>query len=114
MLAFQFFILFCVADGLLAVKQTQSYAVHLFANGTREMEKTFEQIYGHFEVRSCGTLFAKKRVSAFCCAQNNFDFKLYEDLLEKFQGGVAQYHDSDAYTSYEHFPSRCGKQCVAE
>jgi len=86
MLAFQFFILFCVADGLLAVKQTQSYAVHLFANGTREMEKAFEQIYGHFE--------------------NNFDFKLYEDLLEKFQGGVAQYHDSDAYTSYEHFPSR--------
>ena len=38
--------------------------------------------------------------------KHNFDFKLYESLREQFRKGVANYEKSDAYKSYEYFPSQ--------
>lgn len=88
--------LFCFlngASGLVNRSHTDN-VIHLYTNGSAELNKAFEAVYNHFE--------------------KTFDFKLYAQSMDEFRENAKIYRTSDAYSSYTYYPDRphCDKGVV--
>lgn len=84
MLAVLLIVAVSAAQGL--VVSNPSHVVHLYANGSEEVERVFQSVYSHFE--------------------DAFDLDLYHNLTNQFAEGLDRYRSTDAYASYELYPTR--------
>ena len=93
------------AQGL--VVSNPSHVVHLYANGSNEVNQAFQDVYGHFEAATMRFVFwmPPLLVCLFFC-QRAFDMELYHNLTGQFAEGLQKYRSTDAYASYELYPTR--------
>lgn len=68
-----------------AVKVSEGGVVHLFANGSAEVDRAFSDAFAMFE--------------------KSFDYKLYDKFATQFKEGVQNYKASRAYKSYAYLPT---------
>ena len=80
--------LLCLSVGLsstAASKLNSSFVASLYANGTKELDDTFQAVYAHFA--------------------NTFDAQLYDEYVDKFGQSLGQYRASEAFNAYKYAPT---------